>query len=77
MAAQPPVCVVGSRVGCSMYDVGVSKFTCISSASQPAVRPGCAGCRAPEISHNKGPASVMVADLRKCCSEDDLPTAPW
>ena len=19
----------------------------------------------------------MVADLRKCCSEDDLPTAPW
>ena len=36
----------------------ISKFTCISSASrtdgQPAVRPGCAGCRAPEISHNKG-----------------------
>ena len=20
---------------------------------------------------------VMAADLRKCCSEDDLPTAPW
>ena len=42
-----------------------SKFTCISSAcqpaslsacqpaSQPAVRPGCARCRAPEISHDK------------------------
>ena len=23
-------------------------------ACQPAVRPGCARCRAPEISHNKG-----------------------
>ena len=36
----------------------ISKFTCISSDSQPAclpaVRPGCARCRAPEISHNKG-----------------------
>ena len=37
----------------------ISKFTCISSddgrpASLPAVRPGCARCRAPEISHNKG-----------------------
>ena len=40
----------------------ISKFTCISSASrmdgrtdgQPAVRPDCARCRAPEISHNKG-----------------------
>ena len=35
-----------------------SKFTCISSAcrpaSLPAVRPGCARCRAPEISHDKG-----------------------
>ena len=35
----------------------ISKFTCISSASlpacQPAIRPGCARCRAPEISHNK------------------------
>ena len=20
---------------------------------------------------------VMAADLRKCCSKDDLPTAPW
>ena len=42
-------------------------------ASQPAIRPGCARCRAPEISHDKGKA----VDLRKCCSEDDLPTAPW
>ena len=40
----------------------ISKFTCISSASQPAclpaclpaVRPGCARCRAPEISHDNG-----------------------
>ena len=32
----------------------ILKFTCISSASLPAVRPGCARCRAPEISHNKG-----------------------
>ena len=30
----------------------ISKFTCISSAS--LVRPGCARCRAPEISHDKG-----------------------
>ena len=34
------------------------KFTCISSACQPAslpaIRPGCARCRAPEISHDKG-----------------------
>ena len=56
----------------------ISKFTCISSASQPAslpaIRPGCARCRAPEISHSK---SNVVAHLRKCCSEDDLPTAPW
>ena len=41
----------------------------------PAVRPDCTRCSAPEISHNKG--YIMVADLRKCCSEDDLPTAPW
>ena len=36
----------------------ISKFTYISSAGwtdgQPAVRPGCARCRAPEISHSKG-----------------------
>ena len=43
-------------------------FVCL-----PAIRPGCARCRAPEISHDKGKA----ADLQKCCSEDDLPTAPW
>ena len=48
-------------------------FVCLP-ACQPAVRPGCARCRAPEISHDKG---TMAADLRKCCSEDDLPTAPW
>ena len=38
-------------------------------ASQPAVKPGCARCRALMI-------KVMAADLRKCCSEDDLPTVP-
>ena len=32
----------------------ISKSACILSASQPAVRPGCARCRAPEISHDKG-----------------------
>ena len=42
-------------------------------ASQPAVRPGCARCRALEIHMIK----VMAVDLRKCCSEDNLPTAPW
>ena len=55
----------------------ISKFTCISSASQPAclsaVRPSCARYRAPEISHNKGNGSGFT----KCYSEDDLPTAPW
>ena len=37
----------------------------------PAARPGCARSRAPEI------IKVMAAHLRKCCSEDDLPTVPW
>ena len=50
----------------------ILKFTCISSASQPAIRLGCARCRAPEISHDKGNGG----GLRKCCSEDDLLTAP-
>ena len=40
---------------------------------QLALRPGCARCRAPKFHTIK----VMAADLRKCCSEDDLPTAPW
>ena len=52
-----------------------SKFTCISSdsqpacqpacqlASQPAVRPGCARCRAPKISHNKGNGSGFTKIL--------------
>ena len=40
---------------------------------QPAIRPGCIRCRAPEISLNKGNGS----GLRKCYSEDDLPTVPW
>ena len=48
----------------------ISKFTCISSASLPAVRPGVGLQKFHTI-------KVMAADLRKCCSEDDLPTAPW
>ena len=51
-----------------------SKLTCISSASlpasQPAIRPNCARCRLQKFHMIK----VMAADLRKCCSEDDLPT---
>ena len=37
-----------------------SKFTYISFASQPAIRPGCARCRAPEISHDKGGFTKML-----------------
>ena len=32
----------------------ISKLSCISSASQPIIRPGCAKCRAPEILHHEG-----------------------
>ena len=32
----------------------ILKFTCISSASLHAVRPGSARCMAPDFSHNKG-----------------------
>ena len=39
----------------------------------PAVRPGSARCRVPEIHTIK----VMAADLRKCHTEDDLLTVPW
>ena len=46
-------------------------FVCLP-ACQPAVRPGCARCRAPEISHDKGNGGGFT----KCYSEDDLPTAP-
>ena len=42
--------------------------------SQPAVRPGCARCIGLQKFHM---IKVMAADLRQCCSEDDLPTAPW
>ena len=49
----------------------ISKFTCILSDSlpagrtdgQPAVRPGCARCRAPEISHNKGNCGAFTKIL--------------
>ena len=51
----------------------ILKITYILSASLPAVRPSCTRCRASEISHDKGNGG----GLRKCCSEDDLPTAPW
>ena len=61
----------------------ILKFTCISSASLPAckhacqlaVRSGCARCRAPEISHDKGNGGGFTKMLSH--SEDDLPTAPW
>ena len=46
-----------------------SKFTCISSASLPAVRPSCARCRALEISHDKGNGGGLTKMF-------DLPTAP-
>ena len=46
----------------------------ISSASQPALKPGCTRCVGLQKFHM---IKVMAADLRKCCSEDVLPTAPW
>ena len=52
-------------------------FVCLPAcqpASQPAVRPGCARCIGLQKFHM---IKVMAADLRKCCSEDDLPTALW
>ena len=42
-------------------------FVCL-----PAVRPGCASVGLQKFHMIK----VMAADLRKCYSEDDLPTAP-
>ena len=51
----------------------ISKLTCISSASLPAVRPGALGVGLQKFHTIK----VMAAHLRKCWSEDDLPTAPW
>ena len=47
-------------------------FVCLP-ACLPAVRPCCARCRAPEISHDKGNGGGFT----ECCSEDDLSTAPW
>ena len=43
-------------------------FVCLP-AYQPSVRPGCARC--------SQMIKIIAADLRKCCSEDDLPTALW
>ena len=40
---------------------------------QLAIRPSCARCRAPEISHDKGNGGRFT----KRYSEDDLPTVPW
>ena len=48
-------------------------FVC-QPANQPAIRPGCAIGVGLQKFHM---IKVMVADLRKCCSKDDLPTAPW
>ena len=47
-------------------------FVC-QPASQPAVRPTSTRCTAPEIPHNK----PIAADLRNCCSDEGLSTAPW
>ena len=41
-------------------------------ACQPVVRPVALGVGLQKFHMIK----VMAADLRKCCSEDDLPTAP-
>ena len=41
----------------------ISKFTCISSDGRPAVRPGRARRRAPEISHNKGNGGAFMKML--------------
>ena len=51
----------------------ISKFTCISSACQPAVRPGCARCTAPETSHNKG----NCAGFTKMLFRRRFTHAPW
>ena len=41
------------------------KLTYITSASlQPAIRPGCTRCMAPDFSHNK---SIVMSDLQNCC----------
>ena len=53
----------------------ISKFTCISSASQPASLPAC--CKTGLGLQKFHTIKVMAAHLRKCCSKDDLPTAPW
>ena len=54
-----------------IYLYSVCLSACLP-ASLPAVRPGCTRCRAPEISHDKGNGDGFT----KCCSEDDLLTAP-
>ena len=33
---------------------------CLYFVSQPAIRPGCTRCRAPEVSHDKGNAPINV-----------------
>ena len=41
----------------------VFRLTASLPACQPAVRPGCARCRAPEISHNKGNGGAFTKIL--------------
>ena len=41
----------------------ISKLTCILSVCLAAVRPGCARCRALEISHDKGNDSRFMKML--------------
>ena len=54
-------------------------FVCLPAsqpASQPAYLPACRKTLGVGL-QKFHTIKVMAADLRKCCSEDDLPTAPW
>ena len=47
-----------------------SKFTRISSASQPTIKPSCIVCMAP-YSYT---AKVITLDLQNCCSVEHIPS---
>ena len=54
-------------------------FACLP-ASQPASLPACRKTQLHYVDVGLKKfhmVKVMAADLRKCCSEDNLPTAPW
>ena len=46
-------------------------LTYVSSASQPVERPGCARCKALEITLKN---SLLHPICETCCSKDDFPT---